>query len=65
MPVEEMTMTADQESLLDDLLAAEDIGFTGWEIEFLDSLDGQRDRDLSEKQLTVLHRIARKAKLIE
>ena len=59
-------MTADQESLLDDLLASEDANLTGWEIDFLDSLDSnRRERSLSEKQLDVLHRIARKAGLID
>jgi len=57
-------MTKDQESLLDDLLITEDFGFTGWEIDFLDSLDKRRDCSLSEKQLDVLHRIAKKARLI-
>ena len=58
-------MTHDQESLLDDLLETEDANFTGWEIDFLDSLHNQRGRELTEKQLDQLHRIARKAGMIE
>ena len=41
-------MTTDQELLLNDLLDSEDAGLTGWEMDFLDSLDG------SLQNLTVL-----------
>ncbi len=57
-------MDPDQQQLLDDLLATEDAGFTGWEIDFLDSLDGKRDCDLSEERVNKLNEIARKANLI-
>jgi len=61
-------MTWEQESLLNDLLDCEDAGFTGWEMDFLDSLANQRGRAgaaLSAKQMAVLDQIARKAGLIE
>ncbi len=58
-------MHGDHESLLDELLECEDCNFTPWEIDFLESLHRQRDRDLSERQLDKLHAIARKAGLIE
>lgn len=58
-------MNEDQAKLLDDLLECEDAGFTGWEIDFLDSLDKQRDRPLTDKQAAVLERISKKAQLID
>lgn len=51
-------MTKDQESILDDLLAA-DSGLTGREIDYIEDLDQNwRDRDLSEPQNDWLQRIA-------
>ena len=58
-------MTAEQQSLLDDVLADEDVGFSGWEMDLLESLDKQRACDLSEKQVDRLGELARKAKLID
>jgi len=58
-------MNPDHESLLDDLLADEDTGFTGWELDFLDSLDKVRSRPLSEKQAGVLYKLARRAGLLD
>lgn len=52
-------MTKDQESTLNDLLAAES-GLTGWEMDFIDSLDLLRDRNLTEKQAEKLAAIAQK-----
>ncbi len=57
-------MTHDQESLLDDLLDTDDAGFTAWEMDFLENLDQERRKVLSEKQEVVLNRIATKAGLI-
>ena len=64
-PGEGNKVNVDCESLLDDLLTCDDVGFTGWEIDFLGSLDRKRDRELTAKQIEVLHRIARKAGLID
>mgnify|MGYP001615778078 FL=1 len=44
------------EKLLDELLAVE-TGLSGWEMDFLESLDGQRGGVFSEKQIAVLERI--------
>ena len=55
-------MSAEQEQLLDDLLE-KDNGLTAWELDFIESLDGQRERELSDKQDEALHRIARKVGL--
>lgn len=46
-------MTAEEESLLDDLLEVES-GLTGSAMDFLESLDGRRKQPLTEKQLTWL-----------
>lgn len=42
-------MTKDQESVLDDLLEVES-GLSGAAMDFIESLDGKRDQELSEKQ---------------
>lgn len=42
--------------MLDDLLAVED-GLSEWEVEFIDSLDRNRDVDLSDKQADKLKQL--------
>ena len=49
----------DWEEIVDDLLNKES-GLTSWEIDFIDSLDKQRGRKLSEKQIQCLERIVDK-----
>jgi hypothetical protein len=49
-------MTADEQAKLDECLAA-DHGLTNWEMEFLDSLNRQRDMLMSEKQAACLEKI--------
>lgn len=44
---------------LDDLLKL-DSGMSAWELDFVESLDSQRGRDFTEKQIAVLERIAAK-----
>lgn len=51
-------MTNEQVELLDRCNYIED-GLTSWEMDFLDSLNDQRDRPLSEKQDQILRRIER------
>jgi hypothetical protein len=51
----------DWESMLDELLELEQ-GLTGWEIDFLESLDKLRGRELSEKQLEKLTQIHERLK---
>ena len=55
-------MTKTEEALLDDLLAVES-GLSAWEIDFIDNLDGLRDRVLTPKQVDKMHDIARKVGL--
>jgi len=55
-------MNPDEEQLLDDLLAVES-GLTAWEMDFIESLDKQRTRALSDKQRDVVNRIADKVGL--
>lgn len=47
------------EEILDELLALE-AGLSSWELDFIESLDGQRDRGFSEKQMDVLRRMEEK-----
>ena len=47
---------ADWERLLEELLELES-GLSGWEIDFLESLDGLRGRELTDKQLEKLWQI--------
>ena len=50
-------MTQDEAlEVLDELLALE-AGLSGWEMDFLESLDGQRERDFSDKQIAVLGKL--------
>lgn len=50
-------MTQDEaEKLLDEILAL-DSGLSAWELDFIESLDGQRGGTFSEKQIAVLERI--------
>ncbi len=50
-------MTQDEAvDLLDELLAR-DSGMTAWELDFIESLDKQRDGTFSEKQIAVLEKI--------
>ena len=49
-------MTAHQIEMLDALLDLES-GLTPWELNFLESMDGQREQRLSEKQGDTLQRI--------
>ena len=50
-------MTPDEINMLDECLNDDSDRLTAWECEFLDSLNRQRDRALSEKQRSVLERI--------
>jgi len=50
-------MTADEESMLDDLLAVES-GLRGKDVDFLESLDENREFPLSQKQLDWLDDLA-------
>ena len=52
-------MKSDDQKKLDELLDVEE-GLNTWEIEFLESLDNQRLRTLSVKQLTKLDQIYRR-----
>lgn len=50
-------MTNDEAlEVLDELLALEG-GLTGWELDFIESLDGQRERPFTEKQIGVLEKL--------
>ncbi|MBE3117486.1 MAG: hypothetical protein IMZ50_01855 [Candidatus Atribacteria bacterium] len=44
------------EDELDDLLKAES-GLTPWEIDFVESMDKLRGRNVTDKQLNTLHKI--------
>lgn len=46
-------MNDDEKVFLDDLLEAES-GLTPWEIDFIESLDKQRERSLTSKQAACL-----------
>ncbi|MGD8453636.1 MAG: hypothetical protein PVJ57_17620 [Phycisphaerae bacterium] len=61
-----IAVTSDMRGLLDELLDCED-GLSGWEMDFLGSLDVQFDAhdQVSRKQLDKLHEIARKMGLID
>lgn len=50
-------MTKDEEKMLDECLGDDNDRLTTWEIEFLESLNRQRTRNLSPKQLEILERI--------
>lgn len=50
-------MTDDQQAILDELMEV-DSGLRGKDIDFLDSLDRQRERNLSQKQLDWLNDLA-------
>ena len=57
-------MTGDEQSLLDDLLAV-DSGLTGWEMDFVESLDRQcRDMTLSPARKQKMDEIAEKVGLL-
>lgn len=43
--------------MVDELLADESDRMTEWEIDFIDSVNKQRDRDLSDKQTAIIERI--------
>lgn len=56
-------MTRTEQKQLDELrlIAEEDNSpLSDWELEFVDSLDGQRERDLSPKQLECFDRLVAK-----
>lgn len=50
-------MEENERTLLDDLIDAED-KLTAWEMDFVELLDGRRDRDLTVGQLDKLNQIA-------
>ena len=50
----------DYEKMLDELLNDESDRMTAWEVEFVESLDKQRDREWSQKQRDILDRIWQK-----
>ncbi len=57
-------MTADEQSLLDDLLAVES-GLSGWEMDFIESLDRQcRELTLSPARKQKMDEIAEKVGLV-
>lgn len=49
-------MTEIQQKMLDEILEAE-TGLTGWEMDFIESLDKIRDCPLTEKQIDILIKI--------
>lgn len=51
-------MNDDHLPMLDELLDLED-GLTAWEVEFLESLNRQRGREFTEKQVSKLEAIYR------
>jgi hypothetical protein len=51
-------MMVDQQALVTGLLSAKGDDLQDWELDFLDSLDRQRKRDLSEAELEALRSIA-------
>ena len=53
-------MTRADQTMLDELLADESDRMTSWEVEFIESINKQRDRDLSDKQAARLEEIWRK-----
>ena len=55
-------MTADEASLLDELLDL-DANLSAWEADFLEDMDAMRGRDLTEGQAGKLHEIARRTGL--
>lgn len=53
-------MRKDDQSMLDELLDYGGGRLSSWDIEFIESLNQQRDRDLSFKQQKALERMWRK-----
>ncbi len=49
-------MSDDDLRMLDELLDVED-GLTAWEMDFIESLNGRRGRELTESQADKLHQI--------
>lgn len=50
-------MTAAESSMLNELLNDDSDRLSEWEIEFIESLDHQRERNLTEKQADKLQKI--------
>ena len=50
----------DSLAMLDELLADDSDKMTDWEVEFIESLNKQRDREFSDRQVATLEKIWRK-----